>query len=165
MRITENRLRRVIRSVINEMFDSDDIQTIDNEIGNHLSDGKLLTNKEFQEALDYLRRFRDDVEVKKASYSLMRLAMAPEANLTEKTFSAIESVLKKALGEERGDLSLWVDYEALAHGDNIRSAVDTLINLYNALDKSSGSHSQNSTFSDASFYPRRTFGGPNKRNK
>jgi len=166
MRMTESRLRRIIRGVLNEMFDVDDVQTMDSEIGKHKSGGKLLTNQEFQKALDYFREFKDDAEVKNARYHLMRLVLNPDNAENNQTLDAIEGVLKDALGDKRGDLSLWLDFGGIM-GDkqSQQLAVDTLRNLYDALVKSSASHSHGSTFSDASFYPRRTFGGPTKRKK
>ena len=167
MRMTESRLRRVIKSVINEMFNVDDIRTMDSEIGKHLSGGKLLTNQEFQKVIDYFRDLKDDAEVKKARYHLMRLVYNPDNADNNQTLDAIENVLKDVLGEERGSLELWLDFKNIMspNKQDQHRAVSILKNLYDALDRSSASHSHNSTFSDASFYPRRTFGGPSKRKK
>ena len=168
MRMTESRLRREIKSVINEMFDADDIRTMDSEIGKHLSGGKLLTNQEFQKVIDYFREFKDDAEVVNARRHLMGLVLAPDVKANRVIDEGIlEGVLKDVLGEERGDLSLWLDFDLIMSPkkQDQHLAVRTLKNLYDALDRSSASYSHDSTFSDASFYPKRTWGGPSKRKK
>ena len=150
------------------MFNVNDLRTMDSEIGKHLSGGKLLTNQEFQKVIDYFRKFKDDPDVRAARRDLRGIVLAPDVQANRVIVDGmLQGVLKKVLGKERGDLSLWLNFNLIDRDDiqDQHRAVRTLKNLYDALDRSSASYSHDSTFSDASFYPRRTWGGPSKRKK